>query len=82
MTTRNVHVNNAQRLIGLFGGVRPMSRATGIDAGAICRFGKAGDFPPSYNDRVLSAAKTEGIQARARIYLTTRCDKCGQRIRD
>lgn len=78
--------SNAQRLIDLFGGVREMSRATGLDQATISRFtsdgrrGCHGNIPPRHFPDIMDAARKKGFPKQAKLYLTTVCKECGTKV--
>lgn len=79
--------SNAQRLIDLFGGVTPMSDATGLDKATISRFtgegrrGCHGHVPPRHFPVIMKAARKRGFPKQAAVYCVTVCDECGTEVR-
>lgn len=46
-------------VIDLFGGIRSVGRAIGVEGSTVLRWGKTGRIPVEYFDRFLAAAKAE-----------------------
>lgn len=78
--------SNAQRLIDLFGGVREMSRATGLDQATISRFtstgrrGCHGVVPVRLYDDIYDAAVKKGFPKQAKLYMKAKCPTCGHEV--
>mgnify|MGYP001616205168 CR=1 FL=1 len=77
----------ASRLVAMFGGVRAMAAATGIDKATISRAqsngprNTGGKFPPQYNDAILIAARAAGVSERnVRACLDFLCPECGRKM--
>ncbi len=49
-------MNDVERLYGLFGGMRPLSRALGVNVTLISRWKEHGMVPPSWNLAIKEAA--------------------------
>lgn len=85
--TRSVTETKASQLYELFGGVRPLARAIGLDDGGVSRWnkmegrGKRGHVPPKYNKAVLEAARDVGLPvSRVKALLDWDCPCCGSRL--
>ena len=78
---------SAARLVAMFGGVRAMAAATGIDKATISRAqsngprNTGGKFPPQYNGAILVAAKAGGLSDRkVHACLDFICPGCGRKM--
>lgn len=77
----------ASQLFELFGGVRPLARAIGLDDGGVSRWnkmegrGKGGHVPPKYNRAVLEAGEDIGLpKSKVSKLLDWQCPCCGSKL--
>ena len=62
---RGMKMSKVQNVINKFGGVRPMSRATGIHPATISNWNRSGIITAKYQRTILDAANDGGIKLTA-----------------